>query len=194
MKRRVCALFCLLCALLGLLGCGTEGEGERLLYESQDFSLFAEGSFDDTPVAFRLHHGADGTVTLTFSAPAEFVNLTYTVYAAADEGGAADLGHRGVTACYDGIEIPLSEGNAPCAIRAVAQAFSMRDASMTACKLADTQSGQERDTALSFSCEAGTVSLVLHGEHGLPKSLSGELFGVRLSLSFSEWMRQEAGA
>ena len=187
MKGRLLALLFLLVFPLSLCACAPDTGTERLRYETKAFSMLARGSFDDTQVAFRLHHDADGTLTLSFCDPSAFLDLTYTVYPKGEASGSVDLAPRGVRVAYDGIEIPLSAGDAPCAIMGVAQAFSMRDASMTACKIAKSTEKERTDTELSFSCEAGTATLLLHGEHGLPCRLEAQLYDVAITLDFSEW-------
>ncbi len=58
---------------------------------------------------------------------------------------------------------------------------------MTACKIAKSTEEERTDTELSFTCENGTATLILHGEHGLPLRLEAQLYDVAITLDFSRW-------
>ncbi len=183
-RKRLFVLL-LVCALF-LGGCDKSVPQDYLLYEGETFTLLAQGTIGEATVAFALRHDVDGTVTVRFVEPADFVNLTYTVYCPQQQREqGVDIAKSGIVVCYDGIEIPLSAGEAPQGILAVAQCFWMKSASMTECDLEPNGT----DTRLSFSCDAGTATLILDGTLSLPKSLRAHLYGVELCLDFSEIAR-----
>ncbi len=158
---------------------------EPLFYEGKAFSFSACGKVGDSDCAFVCHRDQNGATELVFSAPNAMAQMRFCVYSLPNETVDATAPH-GAVVYYDGMEIPLSEGAVPGSVFAIVKAFSLRQAEMTACRLAD--GGQ---TQVSFSCEDGVADLQLANGSGYPTALRAQLYGVVIDFAISDFVLSE---
>ncbi len=158
---------------------------DPLFYEGKVFSFSASGKVGQSDCAFVCHRRESGATELVFTAPAAMAQMRFCVYSLPNETVDSTSPH-GVRVYYDGMEIALSEGAMPSGIFAIAKAFSLRQAEMTACRLAD--GGQ---TQVSFSCEDGVADLCLASGTGYPTALNAQLYGVQIDFAISDFVISE---
>ncbi len=174
--RATAILLLSLFLLLSFCACDSyTAPADPLFYESKPFTVSASGTVGDQPIAFQLTKREGNDFELCLTEPSNWQNLSVLIPHNFEESG--------ITLCYDGMRIPLSQGRLPASLFAIVKLFSFAQSEVSACRLVKDTS----DTEISFSCTDGTATLILASESGYPKSAQAQLYGISLSLSFDSF-------
>ncbi len=171
MSRRIFAFVCLLLTLFLLCSCNSyTPPDDPLFYEDEVFSLQAVGTLQNTSHTFAVSRAQDGAYEVAFTSQDGTQSVCYR-----KQG-------ETVFARFDGMEVPLGKDSPP-AMTALLRLFSLSASQMTECRFAKNGI----DTYLTFSCDDGTASVILEKESGQPLAFSGQLCGISLDFTVTDF-------